>query len=209
MDTQLWSSLLTIVGVWLVTVLSPGPNFIATLHTSVSRSRGAGLLVAAGIGLGTTVWATAALLGLAVLFQTVGWIYAAAKYIGAAYLIYLGIRLLVAAELPAGGSAAAKRRAGGGLRAFRLGVFTDLSNPKAAAFFTSLFAVTVPPAAPLWFDVLIVLCTVGIAWGWYSCVAVAMATPRAASLYQRARRWVTRVAGVLFVGFGVRLAVSR
>ena len=84
LDTSLWTSFATIAGVWLITVISPGPNFVATSHAAVTHSRRAGVLVAAGIALGTTVWSTASLLGLGLLFQTAAWLYQVVKLAGAA-----------------------------------------------------------------------------------------------------------------------------
>ena len=77
-----------------MTVISPGPNFLATMYAASTRSRRAGLHVTAGIAVGTTIWATGSLLGLAVVFQAAGWLYLIVKYVGAAYLIYLGIKLI-------------------------------------------------------------------------------------------------------------------
>ena len=96
-----------------------------------------------------------------------------------------------------------------GLRAFRLGLLTDLANPKAAAFFTSLFAVAVPPDAPLWFDGLIVATVVVMAGGWYAIVALAVSWQPVATAYRRLERVITAAAGAVFVGFGIRLAADR
>ena len=105
------------------------------------------------------------------------------------------------------GPAAARRSASGG-RAFRFGLLTDLSNPKAAAFFTSLFAVAVPPTAPLWFDVLIVTTVVVIAGGWYALAACLVSLEQVSRVYRRGQRAITAVTGAVFMGLGARLALS-
>ncbi len=208
MTAELWTSLLTIAGIWLVTVLSPGPNFISTVYAATTRSRQNGLVVAAGITVGTTIWAAVSLAGLAVLFQTAGWLYITIRYLGAAYLVFVGIRLLIAAGTTAGPTRPLGASATSG-RAFRRGLLTDLSNPKAAAFFTSLFAVAVPQTAPLWFDLLILTCVVGIAGGWYAGVAIAATWPPITRRYRRIERRLSQAAGALFVGFGLKLAADR
>ncbi|MCG8357184.1 MAG: LysE family transporter [Kiloniellales bacterium] len=207
-DAGLVASLATIVGVWLVTVLSPGPNFLATAQAALGQSRRAGLMLSAGIAVGTTLWSTASLLGLGLLFQTAGWLYLAVKLLGAAYLILLGLRAILSARrtapfIPAGGAPLSA------WQAFRRGLLVDLSNPKAAAFFTSLFAVTVPPAAPLWFDVTVVVAVVVIAGGWYALVACAVSLPAIAARFRRAQRWIAYVTGAAFMALGIRLAVDR
>ena len=205
-DPALWASLATIVGVWSLTVVSPGPNFLATSHAAASHSRRAGVLIALGIAVGTTIWATASLLGLALLFQTAGWLYQLVKYAGAAYLILVGLSMMFSARQSGRAQAVAAQSP---LRALRYGLLVDLSNPKAAAFFTSLFALAVPPQAPGWFQALVVVLVVAIAGGWYALVACAMAAPAVSNRYRAAQRGITRVTGGVFVFFGVGLATER
>jgi len=97
-DPALATSLLAVIGVWVVTVLVPGPNFLATVHMSHVESRRAGVVVAVGIAVGTAVWATASLAGLGLLFRSAGWLYQGVKIAGAAYLIFVGIRTMIAAR---------------------------------------------------------------------------------------------------------------
>ena len=200
--TTLTASFLAVTGIWLVTVLLPGPNFVATAHASLARSRRDGLLVVLGLALGTLVWAGASLAGLGLLFRSAAWLYVAVKTLGAAYLIYMGLRMV----LSRGGAAAVPARAG---NAFRIGLWTDLSNPKAATFFTSLFAVAVPPGAPLWFQAALVATVVAMAGLWYGAVALVLSGGRAGKVYRRAEAWLRRVAGALFVAFGVKLLAER
>ena len=120
MDLALWSGAVTIALVWSLTVVSPGPNFLATVQASLVHSRRAGLLVALGIAIGTTIWATASLAGLALLFERVGWLYHAVRLLGAAYLLFLGLRTLL--SLRRGTPAPAETRAPvAGLKAVRQG----------------------------------------------------------------------------------------
>ena len=208
MTLELWSGFVTIALVWAVTVLSPGPNFLATVGASLGQSRRAGLWVAFGIAVGTTIWAAASLAGLALLFERFGWLYHAVRLAGAGYLVFIGLRTLLGLRrnaLPAGGAVAPVA----GLRAFRRGLLTDLANPKAAAFFTSLFAVAVPPTAPLWYDLSVVALTVVLAGGWYALAACLVTTGPVAALYRRGQRAVTAAAGVLFVALGLKLAADR
>lgn len=196
-----------IAGVWTVTVLSPGPNLLATLHATARGGAPAGVATAAGIGLGTTIWAGASLLGLAALFETFAWAYTAVKVIGAVYLIVVGLRLLF--QRRAAAPAAVTGQVGGLGRAFAFGMATDLANPKAAAFFASLFAVSVPAGAPVMFQVGICGLVVAIAVAWYALAAVIFARPGVAAAYARARRVIERVTGALFVAAGLRLAADR
>jgi len=207
-DPALATGLVAVLSVWVVTVLVPGPNFLAAVHVAHSQSRRAGVLVALGIAVGTAVWATASLAGLGLIFRSAGWLYQGVKIAGAAYLIFIGIRTIITARRQP--AASRPEREGRGLgTAFRLGLLTDLSNPKAAAFFTSLFALAVPPDAPMWFDAAVIALVVVIAGGWYALVAWAVASRPGAALFGRARTAPTYVAGAVFVGFGLKLVADR
>ena len=208
MTFALWTSLATIVGVWFVTVVSPGPNFFATTYTTTMQSRRLGLLVCAGISVGTTIWATASLIGLGLLFQTAAWLYQLVKLAGGLYLIYLGIRMILSARRQAAGPTF-QAPAMTPIQAFRRGLIVDLSNPKAAVFFTSLFAVAVPVGAPLWFQALVVAAVVFMAGGWYALVAYVVDLPLVAAALRKFQTAVAYVTGAVFVGLGVRIATDR
>lgn len=198
-----------IAGVWAVTVLSPGPNLLATLHATTQGGARAGVTTAAGIGVGTAIWAGLSLAGLAVLFETFTWAYTLVKLVGAAYLIIVGLKLLFQRRTTAAPNQPSAHRGGGLRRAFVFGLATDLANPKAAAFFASLFAVSIPAGSPLVFQLAVCLLVVAIAVAWYALAALIFARPRVAAAYVRARRWIERVTGALFVGAGLRLATER
>lgn len=203
----LFASALTVTGIWAVTVMTPGPNFVATVHTAAESTPRHGVMVALGIAVGTAIWAMGSLAGLGLLFQTFGGLYLAVKIAGALYLIYVGIRMMMTRTRNDEGEPVVAMRSLWG--AFRHGLLTDLANPKAAAFFASLFAVAVPPDAPLWFDAGLVCAVVLIAGGWYAAAALAMGQARIAAAYRRLHLWITRVAGACFVLFGAKLAMDR
>ncbi|MEO1017023.1 MAG: LysE family transporter [Pseudomonadota bacterium] len=212
MNLALWTSLLTIAGVWFVTVLLPGPNFFATAITATRHSRREGLMVAGGIAIGTTVWATASLLGLGLLFQTAGWLYQLVNIVGGLYLIYFGVRTILSAGAAPSIATNTIGAPGPTLSsgcAIRRGVIVDLSNPKAAVFFASLFAVAVPPEAALWFKALVVSITVVMAGGWYAIVACFVTIPPMAALMRRAERTIAAITGAIFVILGLRIATDR
>jgi len=139
--------LLVLAGVWALVVMSPGPDFVVTLSRA-ARSRKAGLAAALGIVIGTAIWASASAVGLAIVLAHYRWVAETVRLLGAGYLAWLGVRMLVHArqELPTTSEVGVVPRVGPALRA---GLLTDLGNPKAAVFLTSLFAAVLPPAAPI------------------------------------------------------------
>jgi threonine efflux protein len=200
--------LLALACVWGLVVISPGPNFIATVHHTVSRSRRDGLLVACGISVGTAVWGTVSLIGIGVLFARFSWIMEIIRTVGAVYLTYLGIKMIWKAhrhkQAPEQEVVAPRRGT-----AWQVGLLTDISNPKAAAFFGSLFALFLPAHAPLWLQGASVIVVVMIAAVWYSTVACVFSFGPVARWYRRARKWIDTVTGGVLVALGVRLAVSK
>jgi len=209
---QNWLHLLPIIGLWTLTVMAPGPDTLAVVSMSLGRSRRAGLAVALGCAVATLIWAAMSLAGLSLLFARAQWLYHAIRLIGAVYLVVIGVSLLRAAckAHSAARPAATDRIATAGVRrAFRLGLLTDLSNPKAAAFFTSLFAVSVPPETTAEFKLLIVALVPAIAGVWYALIAATVSLSPITRFYTRARRALEATAGLLFIALGAKLAADR
>jgi len=159
--------------------MSPGPSFIMVARTALAISRMDGVAAALGMGVGGVLFAVAALLGLQALLGAVPAFYAIVKVLGGAYLLYLGYLIWRGASEPL--SLAATQTAGKGKRALRrsflLGLGTQVSNPKTAVVYASIFVSLLPrelpPAALLGLPLLIF----AIETGWYSIVALALSAP--------------------------------
>ncbi len=127
----------------LVLAVTPGPGVLYIVARSLAQGRGAGLASAAGVALGNLGNALGAALGLAALFALSSLAFTVVKYAGAAYLVYLGIRLL-RAPAAAGTAAMAPARLG---RIFRDGFVVALLNPKTTLFFAAFLPQFMSPAA--------------------------------------------------------------
>lgn len=203
------STLAAISGLYLLAAASPGPNFFIISQLSLSGRRRLAILVALGIALGSTIWASLAMLGIATLLAKVDWLYAAIRLAGALYLIWFGGKLLLSALRPS----AITRGVDGGIRstshALRTGLLTSLSNPKSGAFWTGVFATTFPAEAPLWFHVTTALLIAALSLGWHVGLALAFTSRRVQAGYQRARRLINAVCGGILVALGIHLALER
>ncbi len=199
--------LLSVAGIWTLAVVTPGPNFFLTIQTALGRSRPAALWNVLGIVCGTVIWGLCGYFGIALLFRTAPWVHAALKLIGGAYLIYLGLKLYRPRPHPP--PAAVTATTTSAAAAWRAGLMTNLANPKTAAFVTSLFAASLPPAAPLWLGLASVALMVALSMSWYAAVACLFSTGRFKTLYRRGRLWIDRGAGLIFIAFGTRLALDR
>ncbi|GAB4166025.1 MAG: LysE family translocator [Thalassobaculales bacterium] len=191
----------------LTMAMLPGPNTVLVSHLSAARSRREGLMAALGVCLGSAAWAAFSLAGVGVLLLEAGWLYRALRMAGAAYLIYVGVRM-VWAGLHAGADHGRPPALPGrlGRAPVLAGLATTFSNPKSAVFWTSLFIVAVPPQAPAWFLAALLAVVTVQSLAWYALLALVLSTGPARGLYARAGRWLDVLAGVAMAGLGLRLA---
>lgn len=202
-----WPHLAALTGVWAVVVISPGPDFVVTVSRS-ARSRRAGLATAAGIAAGTAIWASGSAVGLAAVFAHYRWIAEAVRWLGTGYLCLLGSRMIAHARRPLPAIAADGERGGTG-SAWRAGILADLGNPKAAVFWSSLFAAVLPLDTPVWARVAAIVLVVSIAAAWYSFTACMFSLATVARAYRRAKPWIDRITGGVLIALAARVATER
>jgi threonine/homoserine/homoserine lactone efflux protein len=208
MDTTL--ALLGIAGAMTVGAMSPGPSFVMVARTAVA-SRSDGLAAALGMGAGGLVFAIAALAGLQAAFLAVPGLYLAINGFGGAYLIYLGFRIWRGARQPLAmtqDTDASPRQPGRGGRTFLLGLATQLSNPKTAVVYASIFAAFLPREVPLVLALAVPVVIFCIETGWYAIVALALSSAAPRSAYLRYKAWIDRAAGGVMGLLGLRLVWS-
>lgn len=189
--------------------LTPGQDTIYILGSSIASGRRIGLASALGISAGCIVHTIAAALGLSAILATSATAFFAVKLVGAAYLIYLGIRALIArpdAISPLRHSVATPT----GL-AFRRGVLTNVLNPKVALFFLALLPQFIDSYSPTKVAAFLGLGLTFVATGtvWCLCLAVAASNIRGFFVeHPRAFTHLSRASGALFVFLGLRLAAA-
>jgi threonine/homoserine/homoserine lactone efflux protein len=202
------SALGGIAGVFLLACLSPGPVWVVITSTSIAVSRSAGVLTGLGVAGATLTWATLAMLGLGLL-APFAWLTIAIKLAGAAYLVWIGCRMIAGArrEAPVAGSLSGEGH--GAWTALRRGYLSSITNPKAAAFFGSIFVVMLPAQAPGWVYVAAVVLLTALSAGWHCGLALVFSVAPVQAGYRRAKARIDTVIGVVLIALGVRLAVSR
>ncbi len=133
----------------LFAAISPGPAVLMAARTGLTEGFRTGAFLAAGIGAGAVVWASAALFGLGVVFAYAPALLWALKLGGGAYLCWMAWKLWRHAADPLE-TADTRPLPRSPASAFRLGLFTQLANPKPAVMFSAIFLGTVPPETPVW-----------------------------------------------------------
>ncbi len=199
--------LLALSGVFLLACISPGPDFIAvTSNALASRSRGLG--VAIGTAVACSIWAALAMFGFGLLLAQIAWLYEAIRLIGAAYLIYLGAKMLFGARRPYSALQVGTIQ-GNGRSPVQIGFTVGMTNPKTAAFFGSLFVTILPADVPAPVQTAAVGIVAAVALGWFGLLALMFSTPRVRSAYATLRRPIDTLMGTILLGLGLRLATTR
>jgi threonine efflux protein len=204
-----FSTLLMIGGVYWIAVASPGPNFLLVSQLALAGRGRLGIHAGIGIAVGSTIWAALAMAGVAALLAHVAWIHTAIRLAGAAYLVWFGIKLLLSARA----SESAPRRLvslpATDLAAFRSGLFTNLTNPKAGAFWTSVFSSIFPAHVPAWLFIATGVMVPCISGSWYITLGLLFGSDRVQQRYLALRRPIDAPCGAILVGLGVSLATGR
>jgi threonine/homoserine/homoserine lactone efflux protein len=190
-------------------VLSPGPSFVMVARTAVARSRQDGLALAGGLGFSAMLVAGLCLAGLHALLTAVPWAYMLLKIAGGLYLAWMAWKIWKGAPEPLRMHAEDTAMQASSLRAsFRLGVITQLSNPKAAIVYGSVFAAFLPAQFP-WMAALMVMAGVFIMeTGWNMAVAWVLSSSQPRAVYLSAKTWIDRMAACVMGALSARLVMS-
>lgn len=190
--------------------LTPGPDTAYIVGRSIAQGREAGIASALGITVGSIFHTCAAALGLSAILATSAWAFGIVKVVGGAYLVFLGIRMLLERQtqliLPA------EFRRSTTLAAFRQGILTNILNPKVALFFLAFLPQFIDPASNAKVAAFITLGLTFVITGTTWCLILAFC---AATFSARLRgnqtitQWLNRTVGALFVFLGIRLAATR
>jgi threonine/homoserine/homoserine lactone efflux protein len=195
----------------LLVVVTPGQDTALTIRNTLAGGRRGGVFSALGVVTGQATWSVATAAGLAALLVASSQAFLALKLCGAAYLVYLGARSLLAAVRRPGPASPAPVRGAGLTRrvAYRQGLISNLGNPKIAAFFTTLLPQFAARHASFLDFVAhgAVLCGLTLAW----LTIYAFVVARTADFLSRARvrRALKGATGVALVALGARLAAER
>ena len=193
----------------LLAVVSPGPDFAVVLRQSLGYGRRVAIWTSVGIGTAILLHVTYSLLGIGLLIRkSAEWFYWL-KIAGAVYIGWLGVQALRARRGDAGATPAHERDLPTGQAAFLTGFLTNALNPKATLFFIALFATVISNQTPrsiqagygLWMSVTTI--------GWFCLVSVLFTRDNVRRTFAKHGHWVSRLLGVVLIGFALSLALSR
>lgn len=191
----------------LMAAISPGPAVLMSARTGVTEGMRTGAFLAMGIGAGGVIWASAALFGLAIVFQAAPALLWALKIAGGLYLIHMAWGMWRDADQPLD-MADTGRPPRSAASAFRLGLYTQLANPKPAVLFSAIFVGTVPQGTPAW--VIAALLTVVFLNEtiWNTIVARIFSFDRSKAAYISLKSIIDRSFGGLLALLGLKIAAT-
>lgn len=200
---------LTIVVAHALAVASPGPDFALVLRQSLTHGRRTAIWSSVGIGCGLSIHIGYCILGLGYFLKNSAIALTTVKYLGAAYLAWVGVQALRARPRADDIDLAAGRSAPTDGAAWATGFLVNVLNPKAALFFISLFPLAVSASTPklvqVGYGVWMTLATVA----WFSFVSVVFTREEVRRRFLRHGHWIDRALGLVFIGFALSLVFAK
>ncbi len=202
--------LLLAYSAFLLSILSPGPNILAVIGTSISVDRKSGIALALGVSCGSLCWATLTVVGLSALLTAYASALLIIKIAGGLYLLWLAYKSFRSAATSQDMEA---RKLAGGNRSlmgyYQRGLLVQMTNPKAAMAWVAIVSLGLQTDAPWWVGALIILGTGFFSVTIHCLYAVAFSTPFMVQIYAKARRWIQAALGAFFAFAGIKLLSSR
>ncbi|WLD93797.1 LysE family transporter [Alkalihalobacillus sp. AL-G] len=193
-----------IVLIHILTMSIPGINFVAVTQTSIRLSKSKGIATALGIATGALIWSSSAAFGVGFLFEKYEWTYNALKWLGGAYIIYIGVKFWLSKEHQLK-TIDQTIRSTSYFRSFLFGLITNLSNPKSVLFFGSIFTTVLHPGLPQWMrTAAVIVIFLNVVW-WHTALALLFSRKVIQKAYIRNKMLMNRLAGSLFIIFGIQL----
>jgi RhtB (resistance to homoserine/threonine) family protein len=199
-------SIIALTVVQLLGVMSPGPDFAVVVRNSLVYTRKTGVLTALGVSLGILVHLAYILLGLGIVISKTIWLFHLFKYLGAGYLMYIGIKGLLAKKQVANfGENAPHLKDPPAFTVIRSSFLVNVMNPKAMLFFLSLISAFVTPAEPtmiiILYGVIIFMSTLI----WFSFIAICFSNQRLRAFFKNFQYVIERITGGLLILLGVNM----
>lgn len=198
----------TVAFIHLLAVMSPGPDFIMTVRNSLTYSRKTGIWTAVGLGLGITVHMVYCMAGLAFIIAQSIVAFNAIKFLGAGYLMFIGIQSIRARSSKIEIHEVAQKPDIAPWAAIKIGFFTNVLNPKATLYFLSLFTFVLSPETPGSLMAVLSVIMVAEMIAWFSLVAMFFTARPVRGIFEKFQGVFHKTLGGILVLLGVKVALS-
>lgn len=199
----------TVALVHLLAAMSPGPDFLMAVRNSLTFSRKTGIWTAVGFGLGIGVHISYCIAGLAVVISKSILLFSMIKFLGAGYLIYIGLKSLLSKSSHIEIKQEETKQDISALLAVKMGFLTNVLNPKVTLFFLGLFTLVISPDVPKLVLLVVSLIMIANTILWFSLVAVFFTQKRVRSVYERFESVFSKFFGGLLILLGLKVALTK
>ncbi|GJL81199.1 MAG: threonine export protein RhtC [marine bacterium B5-7] len=203
------SGILLSLSALMLALMSPGPNILAVIGTSMGVGRKEGVALALGVSFGTFIWVTLTVMGFTAIIASYAQIMFALKILGGCYLLWLGYKSLRSAATRRNVQETAVVLHGGPRAYFARGLTVQMTNPKAALAMIAIVSIGITIDAPLWVGATIIIGATVLSIGGHLMYALAFSTKPIVALYAKTRRFVEAALGTFFCAMGIRLLSDR
>lgn len=205
---QFITIILTVALIHLLAVMSPGPDFIMIARNSLVYSRRTGIYSAIGLGLGILVHIIYSLIGIGLLIAKSIILFNLIKFLGAAYLIYIGFKSLTSKTSHLNLSNENHKSDISKLAAVRIGFITNVTNPKATLFFLSLFTIVISPNTPFFVKLIMGAEMSTVTSLWFILVAYLITHHLIKSRIEKVQNFAEKFIGLVLIFLGIKVALS-
>lgn len=197
----------TITLIIILAAISPGPDFAMVVKNALLHDRKSGIFTALGVSCSLVIHSIYCILGLAIIISQSLLLFSIIKYIGAAYLIYIGIRSLLSENKATEIKEQTTKATLGTQQVFLQGLLCNLLNPKAIMFILAFFTLIINPSTSwmekIGFGIEIAL----IHFLWFSWLALMITHPRIKENLNKVQHYINKIMGIVLIGFGARIAL--
>ncbi|MBB4103907.1 LysE family transporter [Allorhizobium borbori] len=201
--------LAALMAIFSFAIVSPGADLAMVMRQSLVHGRRAAIFTSFGVGTSLMFHVTYTILGLGLIISKSILLFNIVKWLGVAYLLYIGVQSLRAGKMSLAVAEGPADKAQSALKAFGLGFAANALNPKPVFFFLSIFSTVVsvetPTAVKFGYGLVMASCLIA----WFVGVSFFLTTPKMRAAFERAGQWIDRTSGLVFIALGLKLAVQR
>lgn len=202
------SAIVTVAIIHLLAVMSPGPDFVMLTRNSLIYSRKTGVFTALGLGIGIILHVIYSIVGIGVLISQSIVLFNILKFLGAAYLIYLGYKSLTSKATSLDIKDTQIREDISRLKAVKIGFLTNALNPKVTLFFLSVFTMVINPKTPLGVKIFMGLEMSVVTFLWFAFLAYVVSHRFVKLKISKVQHFAEKFIGVVLISLGIKVALS-
>jgi RhtB (resistance to homoserine/threonine) family protein len=191
----------------ILAAISPGPDFAMVVKNALLHDRKSGVFTALGVASSILVHSSYCVLGLAIVISKSLLLFSMIKYIGAAYLIYIGIKSVLAKHQMAEINEQGTHTTLNAYQSFLQGLLCNLLNPKAIMFILAFFTLIVSPETSWDLQIGFAIEIALVHFVWFSCLALMITHQRVKANLNKIQPYIVKTMGFVLIGFGARIAL--